>query len=226
MSYRNRELLDLAKQAPCCARFEYACKPGTVVSAHMNVGKGMGHKVPDYAIAFLCHEAHRLIDEGGWERDLSRAEWQRAHWRSMEWAWGNALIKVHAGNAAVTEEPRTPSQNDKLWPGLRDISKQVPWQVNGQEVTLDEDGWKDVLSAYYFREQRVAKGIDGGIVLLGRPTRKMGKRQMSELLMMIQEFGDRRGVQWSDPKWLAMVAEHRKWLEREEAKTTKGNRAA
>ena len=125
--------------------------------------------------------------------------------------------------AMFDDEPRTLSQNDKLWPGLRDISRQVQWPVDGALQTLDTDEWKQILTAGLTKTQRVAAGIEGGWVMLGRSTSKMRKREFCELLSLMQHFGDSRQVQWTNPKWLAEVAAAEQWLseqrEREEART-------
>lgn len=65
MSYRNRALLDLAKDAPCCAP-HCGRKDGTVVAAHANLqeyGKGTGIKAHDWAVAFLCASCHAEYDD-------------------------------------------------------------------------------------------------------------------------------------------------------------------
>jgi hypothetical protein len=64
MTYRNRKLLDLARDCPHCM----SCRShndGSVVAAHSNsqeFGKGMGIKASDAAIAFLCDDCHSLVD--------------------------------------------------------------------------------------------------------------------------------------------------------------------
>lgn len=84
MNYRNRALLDLARDQPCthCGR-----QDGTIVAAHSNQsrhGKGMGIKAHDCFIAFLCATCHAELDQGS---RLSRDErielWQRAHEKTL-----------------------------------------------------------------------------------------------------------------------------------------------
>ena len=95
MTFRSRHLLDLARGAPCCADFLHVCQPETVIAAHRNEGKGMGHKVSDYAVAFVCAEAHRMIDcSVHVTRDESRAMWLRAYWRTQEYLGESGLIQV------------------------------------------------------------------------------------------------------------------------------------
>ena len=92
---------------------------------------------------------------------------------------------------------RTVDQNSKLWPMLRDISKQVEWVVDGQATYMNEWDWKDVLTAALKKSQRVAKGIEGGWVMLGCHTSNMKKSEMAELIELAQMFGDSKEVNWS-----------------------------
>ena len=62
---------------------------------------------------------------------------------------------------------------------------------------MSKEDWKDVLTANWKREQRIAQGIDGGIVMLGQRTSKMTMAQMSELIELMYAFGAERGVIWS-----------------------------
>lgn len=95
--------------------------------------------------------------------------------------------------------PRTRSlaQNDLLWSALTDISKQVRWAVNGKEETLAPAEWKNLFSAALHEENRMAMGIRGGFVMLGRSTSKMAVKQMADLITMIHAFGAENGVTWS-----------------------------
>lgn len=53
-------------------------KDGTVVPAHMNLGKGMAIKASDAAIAALCLRCHSRLDQGGaMTKEQRRAyEWE------------------------------------------------------------------------------------------------------------------------------------------------------
>lgn len=90
---------------------------------------------------------------------------------------------------------RNSEQNALLWVYLTEFSRQLVWPVNGQMVKLTPDEWKDVLSAAYKREsQRVAMGLDGGMVMLGMRTSQMGKRQFAEFIEFIQSVAADREV--------------------------------
>lgn len=95
---------------------------------------------------------------------------------------------------------RTDEQNRMMWSLLGDIAAQVMWPVDGEMVNLDKEDWKIICSAGLRRHQRIAKGIDGGFVLLGMSTRKLNKSEMSELLELIMAFGVQHGVTWSEER--------------------------
>ena len=63
--YRDRKLLDKAREIPCqnCRNDD-----GTVVAAHSNQskhGKGKGLKAHDCFMAALCHRCHSWLDNSG-----------------------------------------------------------------------------------------------------------------------------------------------------------------
>lgn len=103
---------------------------------------------------------------------------------------------------------RTLDQNKKLWPMLTDVSRQVQWHVNGAMGYLAPEDWKDILTAGLDSEQRVAPGINGGFVMLGKRTSKMRKAEFAQLIELIYAFGSQHGVQWSEPA-LAIYEQYR-----------------
>ena len=94
---------------------------------------------------------------------------------------------------------RSLDQNSKLWPMLTDVSRQVPWYVDGELVFLCEEDWKDLFTAALKKHTRMAKGLDGGVVMLGARTSRMPKAEFSDLIELVYAFGAERGVQWSEP---------------------------
>lgn len=82
----------------------------------------------------------------------------------------------------IKEMTRILQQNAKLWPLLKDLSDQVVWFGN----KYDSDDWKDLITAMVAKsqkqEQRMAPGLDGGIVMFGQRTSKMTIRQMVEVI--------------------------------------------
>lgn len=96
----------------------------------------------------------------------------------------------------VTEPTRNLEQNALLWVLLTAFSEQLLWPVNGSMVRLSPEDWKTLVTAAYRREsQRVAQGIDGGMVMLGMSTSKLGKREFAELIEFIQSVAADRGVE-------------------------------
>ncbi len=79
-------------------------------------------------------------------------------------------IREHTDN-------RTNAQNRLMWSMLGDISKWVVW--DGEKLTSEE--WKDVITAA-IKKQRVVRGIEGGLVILGAKTSKMKIKEMNEVI--------------------------------------------
>jgi hypothetical protein len=93
---------------------------------------------------------------------------------------------------------RTLDQNDKMWPMLRDIARQVEWRVNGHRTFMQPEEWKDVITAWVRKNLRLADGIDGGMVLLGERTSKMKTHEVAELIEAMYAFGADHGVKWTE----------------------------
>lgn len=102
-------------------------------------------------------------------------------------------------SVTVAPPKRSLDQNAMLWPLLECFAEQLQWPVNGQMVKLDPQEWKDVLSAAYKQEtQRIAMGLNGGMVILGLRTSRMSKRAFSEFLEFVLAVGADRGVTFGD----------------------------
>lgn len=89
-------------------------------------------------------------------------------------------------------DARSLDQNAALWAMLSDVSDQVEWYGN----QLKPEEWKHVFTAA-LKRYKVVPGLDGGFVAVGMSTSAMSKREFSELLELIQAFGNERGVRWS-----------------------------
>lgn len=113
-------------------------------------------------------------------------------------AWARAMVQrgLESGpvRMVLTRPRRSSDQNAKLWPMLRDISRQVVWY--GERLTEEE--WKDVLTAG-IRRQKAVPGIEGGFVVLGAHTSGMSRELFSELIEFAYWFGGDKGVEWSEP---------------------------
>lgn len=118
------------------------------------------------------------------------------HRQAMQAVWNKVCTGIKAGAVVVTlaRETRTPDQNSKLWPMLRDISQQCEWY--GAKYS-DED-WKDLFTVA-LKGQRTAPGLEGGIVAFGVRTRRLSKRNFADLIEYMYAFGSERNVKWSEP---------------------------
>lgn len=126
---------------------------------------------------------------------------QQGHAELMRlWSWLKPnLIAGQRMTVEARTEKRSDAQNRLLWSIMGDISRQVQWMVDGKPVKLDLEEWKEVLSAGLRKTQRVAAGIEGGFVMLGQRTSKMGVREMGDLIELAYAFGAQHepAVQWS-----------------------------
>jgi len=94
----------------------------------------------------------------------------------------------------IGESTRNLEQNALLWKLLECFSEQRQWVVNGEMVSLSSEDWKDLLTAAFRQETRMAQGLDGGVVMLGGRTSKMGKKEFSEFIEFIYASGAQIGV--------------------------------
>ena len=95
----------------------------------------------------------------------------------------------------ISDEIRTLDQNALMWPLLECFSSQRKWPVNGELVLIEPEDWKDLLTASFKSEtQRIAKGLAGGMVMLGMRTSKMGKKEFSDFIEYLYAAGAELGV--------------------------------
>lgn len=104
------------------------------------------------------------------------------------------------------EPTRTLGQSAKLHAMLADVARQLEWPVNGKMERLSVDDWKAVVVASLMQEKRMAAGLRGGFVILGKRTSSMTIREMSDAIEFLYSFGAEQGVQWSEklevPEWI------------------------
>ncbi len=93
VAYRDRALLDLAKDSPCMFSIPGVCEwtpASQCVACHSNKlahGKGRGRKADDHYTVSGCPSCHRWYDEGKATREDKDAAFERAHNRQVNW-WG------------------------------------------------------------------------------------------------------------------------------------------
>lgn len=95
-TYRNRALLDLAHDAPCCAKFGHMCNDFMGVEpAHSDshkFGRGIGHKSADWAFAAVCHNAHLDFDK--MEREEKFQAWLASFVATQDYFWKADKLRV------------------------------------------------------------------------------------------------------------------------------------
>lgn len=107
----------------------------------------------------------------------------------------SAVAEAPEGFVVEIREPtRSLSQNAMLWPVLEAFARQKTWVVNGEATKLTPEDWKAVLTAAWKGETRVAKGIHGGMVILGVRTSTLSKRQFSEFMEHVLAVAVELGV--------------------------------
>ena len=95
----------------------------------------------------------------------------------------------------IKERKRSLDQNAAQWPILQAFAEQIKWPVNGELVTLEPDEFKDILTAAFFGESvRLAQGLNGGVVMLGKRTSKFTKKEFSDWLEFLHAAAAARGV--------------------------------
>lgn len=105
-----------------------------------------------------------------------------------------AVMQAPEGYAVeIKPETRNLEMNKKLWAMLGDISRQVEWHGK----YFDPESWKHILTAG-LKGYETAPGINGEMVVLGKSTSKMNKREFSDLVELIYAFGAEHNVVWSE----------------------------
>lgn len=94
----------------------------------------------------------------------------------------------------ISEESRTLDQNAAQWPYLEGFSKQKQLCINGVMEWATNDDWKDVLTACYKGEMRMA-AFDGRVIMMPQRTSKMGKKVFSEWMEYLVAMAAQSGVE-------------------------------
>jgi len=108
----------------------------------------------------------------------------------------SAISVAPLGSIIEIRQPtRTEVQNDAQWPILRCFSRQLEWPINGRMVKMSEEEWKDVLTAAFKNEEvRLAMGLNGGVVMLGKRTSTFRVKEFSDWLEFLHSTAIDRGV--------------------------------
>lgn len=90
---------------------------------------------------------------------------------------------------------RTLPQNSRLWAHLSDIAQQTEW--HGMRLTPED--WKHLFLDALEREYRMVPNLSGnGFVALGRSSSSLSISEMADLITIIEEWGARNGISFSD----------------------------
>ena len=130
----------------------------------------------------------------GWGKFGMKRTYGLVHAEARRRAANDCMTAPDGWVATVSEPSRTLDQNAAQWPILDAFAKQLQWPVNGKQTTLEPEEWKDILTAAFRGEQRVAMGLDGGFVLIGQRTSKFTKREFSDWLEFLNATAAARGV--------------------------------
>lgn len=99
-------------------------------------------------------------------------------------------------------ERRSRLANAAMWPILGAWAAQKQWPVNGVLTTLTDEEYKDVLTAAFEGDTnpRIAAGLNGGVVMLGRRTSRYGKKRFSKWLEWLNAASHHAGIKVPAPK--------------------------
>lgn len=99
------------------------------------------------------------------------------------------------GYAVTVSEPtRTLEQNAAQWPYLVGFAQQKQLCLNGEMQWVTDDDWKDVLTACWSGEMRMA-AFDGRVIMLPQRTSKMGKAVFSTWMEFLVAMAAQCGVE-------------------------------
>lgn len=120
---------------------------------------------------------------------------------AAKWVLRMIAKGIDAGAVVITlgREQRSLDQNSKMWAMLADVARQAKLVINGQQVQALPEDWKDVFTAALRKENRMALGIDGGVVFLGMRTSRMKKAEFRDLIEIIYAYGSEHKIRWSEP---------------------------
>ena len=107
------------------------------------------------------------------------------------------LIERAPLDAVVTIKPasRTDDQSARMWAMLSDVSRAKP----GGRRWVPET-WKCAFMQSLGHQVQFCEGLDdSGPFPTGFRTSRLTVKQMSDLITVISEYGDRHGVHWSEP---------------------------
>lgn len=107
------------------------------------------------------------------------------------------LIDAAPSDAVVNvrEASRNSDQNARMWAMLSDVARAKP---EGRHWTPET--WKSAFMHSLGWQVQFCEGLDNsGPFPIGFRSSRLTVKQMADLITVIQEYGDRHGVRWSEP---------------------------
>lgn len=96
----------------------------------------------------------------------------------------------------VKEPTRNNEQNSRMWAMLSDIARAKP-----EDRHWTAETWKCAMMHGLGWQCQFADPLDGqgGPFPIGFKSSRLSVREMAMLITAIQEYGDRHGIEWSEP---------------------------
>lgn len=104
----------------------------------------------------------------------------------------------------IGEPNRSLEQNAAQWPYLEGFARQKELCINGVMQLVSSDDWKDVLTACWNGEMRMA-AFDGKVIMMPQRTSKMGKRVFCEWMEYLIAMAAQSGV---EPIYKSPLVDH------------------
>jgi len=110
------------------------------------------------------------------------------------------ISRLPEGTRVEFKEPqRSLDQNAKMWAGLTDIAAQATHA--GRKWSTDQ--WKCLFLCALGRETQFIPSLDGqGFIPYGQSSSDLSKKEMTDLIELMQSWGAEHGVTFHEPSEL------------------------
>lgn len=124
------------------------------------------------------------------------------HGKSQKQFAHDLIEKAPAGAVlTIREAKRTVDQNSMLWACLSDVSRSMP---DGRRHTPEV--WKTLFMHACGHAVQFEHGLNGQPFPVGFRSSNLTKSQMADLITFILQWGDEKGVVWTNPEDLRRTA--------------------
>lgn len=128
---------------------------------------------------------------------MTHAEARRRAIQAVQEAQDGMVVQIGEPNRSL-------EQNSAQWPYLEAFARQKELCINGQMQKVTADDWKNVLTACWNGEMRMA-AFDGKVIMLPQRTSKMGKRVFSDWMEYLVAMAAQSGV---EPVYKSPLVDH------------------